>query len=163
MEFYGLRPSRARTCARKAAGLRCLQEVADLRDKGELVECLCTHDALDHTALWLDEAGGYVWTTEPYERDGETIADLISELQATRQRTPPSSPECAASMAPHPPGRAPGWRADGQNQRSWSGAPRPTRSAPSPAASRQRPPSGGRSAGGPGLSTATVRRRFRRR
>jgi hypothetical protein len=44
-------------------------------------DCLCQHRALDHTRLWIDNGTGhYVWTTEPYEVDGEFLHDLFNKL-----------------------------------------------------------------------------------
>jgi len=76
-EAFGLRPSRAAICPRTVAGGRCRAW-----HSGEPCICMRHRHLLDHGRIWLDEAGRYVLTGEPYDAHGEDVADLLADLAA---------------------------------------------------------------------------------
>jgi hypothetical protein len=75
-EWYGWRPSAARTCLRVFAGKRCT--------KGYAVHysmCICDrhYHILDHICRWRTQDGRDVLTADPYEFAGDEFAALVAD------------------------------------------------------------------------------------
>jgi hypothetical protein len=70
----GLRPSSAAVCPRVVAGKHCRVNGVDL--------CVCQrhHHLLDHGRIWLNRAGQYVLTGEPYELTPDALQEFAADL-----------------------------------------------------------------------------------
>ncbi len=80
LHWFGLRPRtswhlRHYPCPRTIVGKRCLNH----RERGE---CICQkhHHILDHSRGWVDQAGEFVHTAEPYSFTGQEMAELVADL-----------------------------------------------------------------------------------
>jgi hypothetical protein len=79
-EAQGYRPSEARPCPMKVAGKSCQA----YRAYADQPACICERHQhlLDHGRIWLDQAGGYILTSEPYDAPGDELAGFIADLEA---------------------------------------------------------------------------------
>jgi hypothetical protein len=80
--WFGLRPSSARRCPRVVAGRRCL---AHRYFRDGVARCACEQYEFplwDHVRIWLDQAGRYVLTLEPYGANGANVAMLARAMRS---------------------------------------------------------------------------------
>jgi hypothetical protein len=80
-DWYGWRPirnSRSAICPRRVAGKRCLRHTGG---RG-WPECICVYQGglLDHKAMWKDESGNLLFTTEPYHCAADELAAFSGDL-----------------------------------------------------------------------------------
>jgi len=78
--WYHWRPAKGTCCPRRVAGNRCLR----FEGSRPWPRCLCERSGqplLDHTAMWRDEQGQLVFTTEPYHADQEHLSAYAEQLR----------------------------------------------------------------------------------
>jgi hypothetical protein len=111
-DWYQWRPihSRGDICPRRVAGKQCRH----YRHRGS-TDCICNRSynrLFDHCALWKDENGELLFTTEPYhyyDSDLAALSNDLSELGLEAEVLPRSgwNPWRMDSAIAHQAGRAP--------------------------------------------------------